>query len=244
MNRVLTVDDSCIRNACILCFVCNFDKRTVASYVCFLLIFGSFVSVFVVFSPCGQEVEGKGNWNLSTIKTLLCKIWGSWLMLIFKKLFCIYLRVCINNEGIFLLINFCKVILIWSIICWRGEGRKNICTFDALLTLDYLYNPWLNQVRWYLKSKTERNKLYVWRRINLIFPHLISILYINTSITGYGGLILAKGQNPTSCPLTSPPQQNRGENQMKKLVGQGKYIQTVLPVTITDERDLTWGKSD
>lgn len=39
-----------LHKKCILRFVCNFDKHTVASYVCSLLIFSSFVSVFVF--PC------------------------------------------------------------------------------------------------------------------------------------------------------------------------------------------------
>lgn len=53
------MDDYCIRNACILCFVCNFDKCTVSSYVCFLLIFSSFVSVFVFFHPVVRKWKGK-----------------------------------------------------------------------------------------------------------------------------------------------------------------------------------------
>lgn len=129
-------------------------------------------------------------------------------------LFCVYLWVHINNEGFFLLINFCKVILIWNIICWRKggkEAKKNThFWYSWHCRLLILYSPWLNWVRWYLKTRNERNKLYLCRKINLTFLHLISILYINTSITTCGGLTLAKGQTPTSCSLTPSDQQSRG----------------------------------
>jgi len=76
MNRVLAVDGYCIRNACIKCFVCNFDKSTVAS--CCLLIFSSFVSISIFPCPLVRKWRAKGNLKLlSTVKTLLCKIQGS-----------------------------------------------------------------------------------------------------------------------------------------------------------------------